>query len=204
MHHLSPMPECPSAPAPPADALRGRRRRGEAGSAFAVALLVLLVLSIAGLALTLMTQTEVRIGSNERTTNRSFYAADSGIEVATALNNVYGLGSTSTVFKVNTTNQDTGLTPATTFSDQVTVTPLITLYSAPCPYCQVNQNNTNYYFVTYVVNSTAARTGVNSGTTQTFSQRLVSSMMVEGPTKGDSYGNAPVSSALADQIPVQW
>ncbi|MBV8202862.1 MAG: hypothetical protein JOZ15_19775, partial [Acidobacteria bacterium] len=58
--------------------------RGERGSAFIVALLVLVVLTIAGLALTLMTQTEMRIGANEREANRTFYASDSGIQVSTA------------------------------------------------------------------------------------------------------------------------
>ncbi len=58
--------------------------RGEAGSAYIVVLLVLVVLAIFGIALSMITQTEMQIGSNERTINRVFYAADAGIELAIA------------------------------------------------------------------------------------------------------------------------
>ncbi len=60
------------------------RSAGEAGSAYIAVLLVLVVLAIFGLALSLITQTEMQVGSNERTVSRVFYAADSGIEAAVA------------------------------------------------------------------------------------------------------------------------
>ena len=60
------------------------RSRGEAGSAYIVVLLVLVILTIFGIALSLITQTESQVGSNERTLNRVFYAADAGIELAIA------------------------------------------------------------------------------------------------------------------------
>jgi hypothetical protein len=59
-------------------------RASEAGSAYLVAILALVVLTIVGLALALITQTEMQIGSNERSVERAFYAADSGIALATA------------------------------------------------------------------------------------------------------------------------
>src|SRR5262249_14397393 len=59
-------------------------RRGEAGSAYMIVIGALAVLSTIGLALIAVTQTEFQIGGSERVNNRVFYAADSGIAVATA------------------------------------------------------------------------------------------------------------------------
>jgi hypothetical protein len=49
-----------------------------------VVLLALVVLTIIGLSLVMVTQTEVQLGSNERTINRTFYAAESGLKFAIA------------------------------------------------------------------------------------------------------------------------
>jgi Tfp pilus assembly protein PilX len=57
-------------------------RRSETGSAYIVTLLALVVLTILALALTMVTQTEVQIGANEKTVNRSFYASDSALDFA--------------------------------------------------------------------------------------------------------------------------
>jgi Tfp pilus assembly protein PilX len=165
------------APFPGRAARPTHRRRGEHGSAFTVALLVLLVLTISGLALTLITQTEVRIGVNERTTNRTLYATDSGIQVATARNIWRGSNSPSLLFYLNTTQQDSGTSPATTFSDQVTVTPLVAVSWQPSVYGQINQNTQNYLNTTYIVNSTSSRVGVNNTFSQTLSKKTVSSMI---------------------------
>ncbi len=186
----------PTPPAPPSGQPGERRERG---SAFTVALLVLLVLTISGLALTLMTQTEVRIGGNERTTNRTFYAADSGIEVATARQNSIGADTQLHVFKLNTTQQDTGSGAPTTFSDQVTITPLIPVSVQLCNYTAVNNSSQQYSCITYAANSTAARTGVNGATTEGFSSKLVAAMLTMMPQASSNSSN-PIQA----QIPVQF
>lgn len=61
-----------------------RRPRREEGSAYIVALLVLVVLTIMGMALAMITQTEVQVGANERLINRVFYSAEATINVAIA------------------------------------------------------------------------------------------------------------------------
>jgi hypothetical protein len=167
-----------------------RNRRGEHGSAFTVALLVLLVLTVAGLALTLMTQTEMRIGANERETNRTFYAADSGINVSTG--RTLWLGDSPQAIPpilINTTQQDQSLSsaPPLTFSDQITVTPLWLLHTEYAYKASINQNqNPKYLNFTYIVNSTATRVGqsgpVASPYTQTMAQRIVSAMVAIQPT----------------------
>lgn len=54
------------------------------GSAYLITLLALVVLTMLALGLTYSTQTELLIGSNERTLQRSFYAAESGVHLAAA------------------------------------------------------------------------------------------------------------------------
>lgn len=167
-----------------------RNRRGEQGSAFVVALLVLLVLTIAGLALTLMTQTEMRIGANERETNRTFYAADSGINVSTG--RTLWLGDNPQAIPpilLNTTQQDQNLSsaPPLTFSDQITVTPLWLLHTEYAYKASINQNQSPKYMnFTYIVNSTATRVGqsgpATSPYTQTMAQRIISAMVAIQPT----------------------
>ncbi len=187
---------------------RPRRRAAEQGSAFTVALLVLLVLTISGLAVTLMTQTEVRIGANERTANRSLYAADSGVEVATARKLYIGPAYATSSFNINTSLQDTGLVAGTggaTFADQVTITPLIPLAVQYCNLCKVNQGMAqSYSYIVYVVNSTAVRNGlVGSGVDPTVAQTVATKLL------GATIGMQPQPSGdavnpFAAQISVQF
>lgn len=65
------------------------RPRTDDGSAYIVTVLVLLILSVLGLSLVFVTQTEMLIGSQERTIQRTFYAADAGIHVS-IIKNVKG------------------------------------------------------------------------------------------------------------------
>lgn len=157
---------------------RSQRRR-ERGSAFIVALLVLLVMTVAGLALTLMTQTEVRIGANEREANRTFYASDSGIHVSSA-RTLYAKNTQTLTVLLNTTQQDTGASsaPPLTFADQISVTPLYPLNTGPCFETSMNQNQpTQYAAVTHLVNATSLRAGQLGSTTQNMAQKLVGSMI---------------------------
>ena len=61
-----------------------RCSRRASGSAYLITLLSLVVLTMLALALTFVTQTENLVGSNERTLQRTFYAAESGVHVAVA------------------------------------------------------------------------------------------------------------------------
>jgi len=154
--------------------------RRERGSAFIVALLVLLVMTVAGLALTLMTQTEVRIGANEREANRTFYASDSGIHVSTARTLWTGTNYQSITVLLNTTQQDTGASsaPPLTFADQIVVTPLYPVYAGLVFETNINQNQPNpYAAISHVVNSNSLRAGKLLSSSQTMAQKLVGSMI---------------------------
>ena len=164
----------------PAGSCHRSHRRRERGSAFIVALLVLLVMTIAGLALTLMTQTEVRIGANEREANRTFYATDSGIHVSSARTLWTGTNNQTLTVLLNTTQQDTGASsaPPLTFADQIVVTPLYPMYVGSASGTSLNQNQqTPLGAVTHVVNATSLRAGQSGGYTQAMAQKLVGSMI---------------------------
>lgn len=64
------------------DLSRPTERTDERGSATVIALLVLFLLSLLGLALALVTSTESMIAANDRLSAQSFYAADSGLDLA--------------------------------------------------------------------------------------------------------------------------
>ena len=61
-----------------------RPHRSQQGSVYIITLVVLLVLTVLGLSIALITQSEMQIGINERLGETMFYAAGSGIDVATA------------------------------------------------------------------------------------------------------------------------
>ncbi|MDA8020524.1 MAG: PilX N-terminal domain-containing pilus assembly protein [Thermoanaerobaculia bacterium] len=58
------------------------RCSAERGSATVIALLVLFLISLLGLGLAMVTSTESMIAANERLSTQSFYAADSGLDLA--------------------------------------------------------------------------------------------------------------------------
>ncbi|MDP9119918.1 MAG: hypothetical protein M3O15_00875 [Acidobacteriota bacterium] len=171
-------PEPPAGPEGPKERA-APRRRGETGSAYIIALLVLVVLTIVGLTLTLITQSEVRQGANERSINRALYASDSGIAVAVAkvlVSNDY----TPTTFKLNTTLQDTGASPTITFADQITVTPLVPIADAPCNLCQINQGN-DYYMINHAGNTDSVRNGLGAATPQPIADKTLGVMIALQP-----------------------
>jgi Tfp pilus assembly protein PilX len=156
------------------------RKPGEAGSAYVAVLLVLVVLTILGLALALITQTEMQIGANERTVNRVFYATDSGIETAKVQvlvsrdfsPHTYVFSDTGAVFASGTVQ----------FGTQVTVSNFAKVQEGPCNLCEINQAGTynarDYAKTTYYVESSAQRFGTPDGgnTRQPVAQKLISAM----------------------------
>lgn len=155
-------------------------KSGEAGSAYVAVLLVLVVLTIFALALSLITQTEMQIGTNERTVNRVFYTADSGVEVA----KVQVLVSRD--FNARTYMMtDTGaplVSGARQFGTQVTVSDFAKVQEGPCNLCEINQAGAygakDYAKTTYYVQSTAARFATrDAGTTkEPLAQKTISAM----------------------------
>jgi len=156
------------------------RRAGEAGSAYIAVLLVLVVLTIFALALSLITQTEMQIGSNERTVNRVFYTADSGIEVAKVqvlvsrdFNARTYMITDSGAALVNGTKQ---------VGTEVRVSDFAKVQEGPCNLCEINQAGAygakDFAKTTYYVQSMASRFAtLNAGTTrEPLAQKTISAM----------------------------
>jgi hypothetical protein len=177
---------------------------GERGSAYVIALLVLVVLTIIGLALTLITQTEVQIGANEASQNRSFYAADSwnGLVYPFMARNY----NKNVTFNLNTTQYKdaAGNLATATFADEVTVTPLTSVNVQPCNVCDIADPNSNFKQVTNVLNSTSNHTGFATigGTQQQvpFSQKTISVFIVLQPWAADPLVFQNQSQAVSHDI----
>jgi len=160
-------------------AARGCRadgRESEQGSVYLVALLGMVVLTILGLTLSLITQTEMRMGANERVLQRVFYAADSGFGASLSRAMVQGDFS-GDVF----TLPDSASPAAFDFRHSVDVTPLVPVLSAPCNLCQINNAGTygakQYHKVSHAVAVDAQRLGGELDNPGLVAQKALSAML---------------------------
>jgi hypothetical protein len=122
----------------------------------------------------------MQIGGNERTVNRVFYGADSGVEIA----KVQVLVSRD--FNERTyllTDTGAALTSGTRgFGTQVTVSDFAKVQEGPCNLCEINQSGSygakDFAKTTYYVQSTAARfSTLDAGTDrQPLAQKTISAM----------------------------
>jgi len=129
----------------------GRRGAAQEGSAYIVALLVLVVLTLLGLSLAMVTETEMRIGGNERVTTRTFYSADSGIGIAAArvlVNNDHT--ATTVILRDNPTGG------ALNAAQRVELSPFHPILDTPCNLCAINQGQ-GFLEVNHAVAVTATR-----------------------------------------------
>lgn len=161
------------------------RSTGEAGSAYIAVLLVLVVLTAFGLALSLITQTEMQVGSNERTVSRVFYAADSGVEAATV--QVLVTKDFTPRTYVFTDSGVQLVSGKTQFGTQVTLSDFQKVQESPCNLCEINQGGgyggKDYSKTTYTVTATAARfaTFDAGGDRTPLAQKSVSAMLEMQP-----------------------
>ncbi len=137
--------------------------RSEAGSAYVITLLALVVLTILALSLALVTQTEVQVGSNERTVSRMFYSADSGLGVAVAeallVNNNPDnptLPGSRTVI-LNKVSVGAGSSLSTNVADRVTISAFVPIQFVRCDLCQSEEGKQKFWRVNHAVSATAER-----------------------------------------------
>ncbi|HWN44072.1 MAG TPA: hypothetical protein VNW71_17745 [Thermoanaerobaculia bacterium] len=178
---------------------RPRSSRGEAGSAYIVVLLVLVILAIFGIALSLITQTESQVGSNERTLNRVLYAADAGIELAVARAIVTASHEPQSFFYA-----DSGqalVMGKLELGTQVDVSAFHPIAVTSCHLCEVNNVGTyadrSFYKVNHAVTSRATRYAtLNAGGTRTpIAQKSVSAMVEFQPFRASVASLASVTDA---------
>lgn len=165
------------------------RRTSQEGSAYIVSLLVLLVVSIVGLSLSLITQTEMQVGANERIVQRVFYATDAGIAAATARSLVTAdySGQTFTVPDVDTA-------PLFQLRQQVDVSPFLPILTAPCNLCEINNvgqyGTKQYYKITHLVAVVGQRMG--AGATEPLAEKVISAMVDVQPTEASVEAYLPI------------
>ena len=153
-----------------------QRVKREEGSAYLIALLGLVVLTLLGLTLSIITQTEMRMGANDRVMQRVFYAADSGFGVSVSRALVRGDFSGETF-----TLPDPSSPPSFDFRHSVAVTPLVPVLSAPCNLCQINNAGTygakQYHKVSHAVAVDAQRVGGEIDNPALVAQKALSAMI---------------------------
>jgi len=170
-------------------------RRGERGSAYIIALLALVILSVLGLALIFISQTEMEIGSNERSIERAFYAGESGVALATArvlVANDYR----PALFDL----AEPGASLAA-FRQRIELAPVVPLYDAPCNLCEINdvgtyQDRNAFRKVNSAITAYAQRTIGRDG--RSLAQKIVASMLELQPHK--STLDAYLAIGDADQL----
>lgn len=166
-----------------------RRRRGEAGSAYIIALLALVVLTILGLSLSLVTQSELTIGANERVEKRTFYAADSGISQALARALVNGDYEAADVRLDDPGSRLAGV------GFDVAMSPLFAVAYPPCNLCEINNrgnyaNDRSFSAVDFAVTSQAER---RRGSLEApLARKTVSSMLLVQPVQLSTEALVPI------------
>jgi hypothetical protein len=114
--------------------------------------LVLLVLSVLGLSLAFVTQTEMIIGSQERTIQRSFYAADAGLDV-TILRIVRARDADC--------NRLDFVDPNGPLFDRIRTTIGIPIQEAACNLCSINPEDSSKK-VSYLIGAKSERLAANN------------------------------------------
>lgn len=129
----------------------------EAGSAFLVSLLALVVITLLGLSITLITQTELQIGANDRTANRVFYAADGALSVSLARALVQA------DYEAQAYEEDDPSGAALNIRYQIDSSPFYPILDSPCNLCQINDagnyDNNAYRKINHAVATIATRIG---------------------------------------------
>jgi type II secretory pathway component PulK len=148
------------------------------GSAYLVVLLALVVLTIIGLSLVMVTQTEVQLGSNERTINRTFYAAESGIKFAIAR---YGKAQEVMPFTYIQNESPLGLA-GQRIADEVKVSVFAPIGKTNAAYSSRAKGDTQYFDIENYVTATARRvgwqgTGMPPANAKVFAQSQVGQMI---------------------------
>lgn len=120
------------------------KARRPAGSAFIMTLMILIVLTILGLSLTFATQTEMIVGSNERVSQRAFYAAESALNLAIArtLADHDKRDYFIEVQDIPAYNPgDTVLNAGWLLTSRLEIGQVDPVADPPCEYCQINDEN---------------------------------------------------------------
>lgn len=132
-----------------------RRLERQAGSTYILALLMLLILTAVALTLSLVTQNEMLIGTNDRASQQIFYAADTGIHIATAKALIIPDKRALRLDIVEPTTL-----PNVNIRHRLEVSPFVQIESSRCNLCDVADEQ-DYRRMSHVLVSNATRIAWN-------------------------------------------
>ena len=130
-----------------------RAPRAQDGSVYLITLVVLLILTVLGLSISVVTQSEMQIGVNERMNETMFYAANSGIELAAAKALVIPDLRAMRLDEVVPSTL-----PGLNVRNRVDVSRFRPILNTPCDLCQINEGIA-YAKINHQVDATASRIG---------------------------------------------
>ena len=130
-----------------------RQSRRQRGSVYIITLVVLLVLTVLGLSISLITQNEMQIGVNERLNETMFYAAGSGIDLATAKALVI-----PDLRQMRMDQVVPRALPGLRMRNRVDISDFMPILNSPCDLCQINEGQA-YAKLNHQVQATASRLG---------------------------------------------
>lgn len=165
---------------PPFRQAVGRRSVGrQQGSAYALTMVALLVLTVLSLTLIAVTQGEMIMGVNEQTRQRVFFAAESGIAIATARALVSNDRKPVELLFDDTPAPRPGVADArVTQLNRIEISPFYPVLDVPCNFCEINNVGTyrrpSYRKVNHAVTVTATRMGIGG---ELLAQKTISTMI---------------------------
>jgi len=170
-------------------------RSGEAGSAYIITLLALVVLTILALSLALVTQTEVQIGANEKTVNRTFYGADSGLGIAAGEALVSRKYAPLTVVL----NQVTDPLSNVSTADRINISPLVPFPPVRCDWCPTNDDGTpKFWKVNHFAFATAQRIAWRGGGAPPVDATVLGQKNMSAMFEFEPFPAPPVPESLPD------
>jgi hypothetical protein len=154
--------------------------RGEEGSAYLVALLSLFILTIVGLNVSLVSQTEMQLGDNQRSAQRVFYAAEAG----------FGPAVSKAVLDADYLPYELSMPEAGNafgLHNEVEVSAFFPILAAPCDLCEINNagayGTKQYFEVTHAVTARAKRIGADPDAAGAIAQKTISVMVDIQPSE---------------------
>lgn len=177
------------------DSFGGGCERRQAGGAFVVVLLVLLVLSAVAASLLFVTVTEMRIGGNERSVQRSLAAAEAGVGFTLArilVTGDYAEGD----FALNARPEDDPDDPPLVGS-AVATAPALPLLEVPCALCEINAAGTYGASAYTRVNVAVTASGRRGGGSRVVAERTISAILDVQPVQVPASAYYP----LAEESP---
>ena len=135
------------------------RSRREEGSAYIIALMALFLLTILGISVSLVTQTEILASSQERTIERTFYAAEAGLEVAIARALGQGDYGPATHIAQRTELEQGAILQ---MQERVESSTFFCMGDAPCNLCSINQGS-QWVRRNHMLSVNAERSGIGPG-----------------------------------------